>query len=130
MLDKSLKYLIGFFILLLVQFIANLLIKVTNIVFPSPILGIIILTICLQFKIIKSEWIKDICDLLLKNMPLLFVPLFVGIIAYYGLIEKNLLPILINVFVTATITLIVTAFFVDNVIKYIRFSKIKRNQND
>lgn len=104
--------------------------KLTNIVFPAPILGIIVLFLLLQFKIIKREWIEDICALMLKYMPLLFVPLAVGIISYYGIIEKNLIPILINVIGTTTLTLLLTAMFVENVIKFIRLQRMRKFHDD
>ena len=42
--------------------------KFFNFVFPSPILGIIVLFILLQTNIIKRDWIKDICSLLNSNL--------------------------------------------------------------
>lgn len=130
MLVRFIKIIIGFVILCAIQYLCNWIVKLTHIVLPAPILGIIVFALLLQFKIIKKEWVQDICNLLLKNMPLLFVPLFVGIIAYYGIIEKNLIPILINVIVTTTMTLIVTAIFVENVIKFVRLRKIRKIHND
>ena len=97
MISRILKCLIGFLILCLIQYLCNLFIKITGIPFPAPILGIIVLFVLLQLSIIKREWIEDICAFMLKYMPLLFVPLSVGIISYYGIIEKNFFPILINV---------------------------------
>lgn len=130
MLSRFIKYLIGFSILCVIQFSCNWVIKLTNIVFPAPIMGILVLFILLQFGIIKRDWIKDICELMLKYMPLLFVPLAVGIISYYGIIEKNLIPILINVIGTTTLTLLFTAMFVENVIKYVRLRKMRKLHND
>lgn len=130
MLSRLNKYIIGFLILCAIQYMCNLFVKVTHVVFPAPILGIIVLFSLLQLNVIKREWIKDICELLLKYMPLLFVPLSVGIIAYFGLIEKNLIPILINVIGTTTLTLLLTAIFVENVIKYVRLQRIRKIKND
>jgi putative effector of murein hydrolase LrgA (UPF0299 family) len=61
---------------------------------------------------------------------LFFVPLFVGIVAYYGLIEENLVPILVNVAVTTSLVIIISALFVENVIKFVRLYKIRRSKND
>ena len=125
MISRILKWLIGFLILCLIQYLCNLFIKITGIPFPAPILGIIVLFVLLQLSIIKREWIEDICAFMLKYMPLLFVPLSVGIISYYGIIEKNFLPILINVVGTTTLTLLLTAMFVENVIKYVRLQRMR-----
>lgn len=130
MLIKIVKCLLGFCILCIIQFVCNYIVKYTHLFIPAPILGIIVLSVMLHFNIIKKEWIKDICDLLLKYMPLLFVPLFVGIIGYYGMIQKNLIPILLNVIMTATLTLLITAFFVENIIKFVRLRKMRKFNND
>ena len=130
MLSRVLKCLIGFIILCLIQYTCNLLVKFMGIPFPAPILGIIVLFLLLQFNIIKRDWIKDICEFILKYMPLLFIPLAVGIISYYGIIEKNLVPILINVVGTTTITLLLTAMFVENVIKYVRLQRMRKLKDD
>ena len=130
MLRRVVKYLLGFFILCAIQYVCNWFIKLTHIVVPAPILGIIVLFVLLQFNVIKKEWIKDSCELILKYMPLLFVPLSVGIITYLGVIEKNLVPIFINVIGTTTLTLLLTAMFVENVIKYVRLQRIRKLKND
>ena len=114
----------------LIQYLCNLFVKITNIPFPAPIMGIVLLFLLLQLNIIKRDWIKDICEFLLKYMPILFVPLAVGIVSYYGIIEKNFLPILINVIGTTTLTLLLTAMFVENVIKYVRLKRIRKIRND
>ena len=127
---KFLKLILGFGILCGVQALCNLVLTALNFSFPAPIMGIIILAILLKLNIIRREWVKDICELFLKYMPLFFVPLFVGIVAYYGLIEENLVPILVNVAVTTSLVIIVSALFVENVIKFVRLYKIRRSKND
>ena len=113
-----------------IQYLCNWFIKLTHIVIPAPILGIVVLFILLQFDVIKKEWIKESCEFILRYMPLLFVPLSVGIITYLGVIEKNLIPILINVIGTTTLTLLLTAMFVENVIKYVRLQRMRKLKND
>jgi holin-like protein len=124
------KIIVGFIIICAVQFICNCLVKTFNLIIPTPILGLIVFAFLLQIKVIKQEWIEDVCNFLLKIMPLLFVPLFVGIISYYGIIEKNLIPILVNIVLTTTLVLILTALFVDNVIKFVRLHKMRKSKNE
>ena len=126
---RFLKLVLGFGILYLVLALCNLVLTLLNFNFPAPIMGIILLAVLLRFNIIKKEWVKDICELFLKYMPLFFVPLFVGIIVYYGMIEENLVPILVNVAVTTSLVIIVSALFVENVIKFVRLYKIRRRKN-
>lgn len=130
MFSRVSKCLIGFLILCFIQYVCNAFVKLIGIPFPAPILGIIVLFLLLQLNVIKRDWIKDICEFILKYMPLLFIPLAVGIVSYYGMIEKNLVPILINVIGTTTLTLLLTAIFVENVIKYIRLQRMRKIKND
>lgn len=104
--------------------------KSLAIVIPAPILGIIVLFLLLQFKVIKEEFVKDICEFLLKYMPLLFIPFLVGIVSYYGLIEKQLVPIFFNIIISAVLTMVITAVVVENIIKYTRLRKIRNSKND
>ncbi len=117
---------IGFAILIILQFVSTIIINILPLKFPAPILGMVILVVLLQAKIIKEEWVKKICELLLKHMALLFVPLFVGIIVYFELIKTNLLPILLAIFVITTLIMVLTAIFVETIIKFTRLSKIKK----
>ena len=120
------KTILGFVILIILQFISNLIIGILPIKFPAPILGMVIFVILLQAKIIKEEWIKNICELLLKHMALLFIPLFVGIIVYFDLIKTNILPILLAIFLITTLIMVFTALFVETIIKFTRLAKMKK----
>lgn len=117
---------LGFGILILLQFISNLIISILPVKFPAPILGMVILVILLQAKILKEEWIKNICELFLKHMALLFIPLFVGIIVYFDLIKTNILPILLAVFLITTLIMVFTALFVETIIKFTRLARMKK----
>jgi holin-like protein len=92
-------------------------IKHLGFAFPAPILGMLILALALYFGIIPEKLMQGICDLLLKNMPLFFVPLFVGIVSYSYLIKQNLLPIVLIVFFTTFLAMLITAFLVQYIIK-------------
>ncbi len=127
MTKRDIKSLIlGFAILVILQFISNFIINISPVKFPAPILGMVFFVILLQTKIIKEEWIKEICELLLKHMALLFIPLFVGIIVYFDLIKTNLLPILLAIFLITTLIMVFTALFVETIIKFTRLSKMKK----
>lgn len=108
---------LGFLTLIIIQFLANCVIKYLHIAFPSPLLGMVILALLLYFKAIPEKLLKDICDLLLNNMSLFFIPLFVGIISYAHLIKQNLLSISIIILLTTFGTMVVTASLVELIIK-------------
>ena len=130
MSSRFFKFIFGFGILCIIQLICLFVVKNTHLMLPAPILGLIVFALLLQFNILKKEWIEDICEFLLKYLPVLFVPFLVGIISHFDLIGKNLLLLTINIFITTAITLVVTALFVENVIKFVRLKKIKDMKND
>ena len=80
---------------------------------PGTIIGMIILFLLLQFKIMKEETIKDVADLLLGNMAIFFVPAGVSLINSLGLITENMLVLLLSGTVATIIIMIVTGKIVE-----------------
>ena len=80
---------------------------------PGTIIGMIILFLLLQFKIMKEETIKDVADFLLGNMAIFFVPAAVSLINSLGLITENMLVLLLSGTVATIIIMIVTGKIVE-----------------
>ena len=80
---------------------------------PGTIIGMIILFLLLQFKIMKEETIKDVADFLLGNMAIFFVPAGVSLINSLGLITENMLILLLSGTVATIIIMIVTGKIVE-----------------
>jgi len=125
MKTKIISLATGFILLLFIQFCSNCLVNFLHIAFPAPLLGMIILALLLFSKIIPEKLIKDICDLLLKNMSLFFIPLFVGIITYVHILKANLMPIMITIIFTTFTTMLITAFLVEKIIKHTQKEEVK-----
>ncbi len=115
---KFFRLAVGFIILLLIQIISDKVLKTLGLNFPPTILGLIIFALLLNFKIIPMRFMKDICDVAISILPALFVPLLVGITAYYGLIKQNLLGIVGIIILATFITMVLTAIFVDKVMEW------------
>ena len=99
-MKKSARFILGCIIIFLIQYLSIFILKILNITFPSAILGIIILFCLLKFKIIKETWVQDFCNFILRYMILFFIPLFVGLIAYFDIIAKNFWAIIMTIFLT------------------------------
>ena len=80
---------------------------------PGTIIGMIILFLLLQFKIMKEETIKDVADFLLGNTAIFFVPAGVSLINSLGLITENMLVLLLSGTVATIIIMIVTGKIVE-----------------
>ncbi|UKI40966.1 MAG: CidA/LrgA family protein [Candidatus Melainabacteria bacterium] len=101
--------------------------KFTHLPMSGAILGLIIFTVLLKYKIINKKYVEDCISLILNYMPLLFIPLFVGIISYYNVIEHDLLKLAFIIILSTLFVLVLTALTVETIIKYVKLSKLKNN---
>ncbi|WP_042421005.1 CidA/LrgA family protein [Geomicrobium sp. JCM 19038] len=73
---------------------------------PGSVIGMLLLLLCLQFKVIKIQWVKKGATLLIVHMPLLFIPILAGLIQHLDLLRAHGLTL---VAITALSTWIVLA---------------------
>lgn len=87
----------GIFIILLFYFIGELLSLLIKGFVPGSIIGMILLFLCLTFKVrgITSDNVKDVATAFTKNMAIFFIPAGAGLLGSYGLISKFWMSILI-----------------------------------
>lgn len=77
----------------------------TGIPVPSSIIGMILLTLSLQYGLIKECWVDRIADFLVSNLGFFFVPAGVGLMQCMGIIKAQWLPIVMAT-VVSTILII------------------------
>ena len=80
---------------------------------PGAIMGMILLFLLLQFKVIKEEKIKDVADFLLNNMAIFFVPAGVSLINSLGLIGHNILVLVLTSTIATIIVMLATGMTVE-----------------
>jgi holin-like protein len=102
---KAVDFSRGFLIILLFVSIGKLISSYLPFVFPSSIVGLILLFVSLNFGLIKVEWIMMSGSLLLKYMAILFIPIGVGLINYLDLIFDNWFVITFSFIVTTLLIL-------------------------
>lgn len=93
------KFIIQFSIILFLSFIGELLSSFIPLPIPGSIYGLIILLILLCTKVIKLHHVKEVSDFLIEIMPLMFIPVTVGIMDSYKVLT-HLLP---EIIIAATI---------------------------
>ena len=76
-------------------------------------MGMILLFLLLQFKVIKEEKIKDVADFLLNNMAIFFVPAGVSLINSLGLIGDNILVLVLTSTIATIIVMLATGMTVE-----------------
>lgn len=87
-----------------ITFISEIIAKLLSINIPPSIIGIVILFVLLELKVLKTEDVEMTGDYLIKIMPILFVPAGVGLIKYLDVLKIVAVPM---VFVITLSTAIV-----------------------
>ena len=128
-LVKYFKILSGIFILMAFYCIGRVIVYYTHICIPPAILGLIFFSIALSYGLLKEKYIECACNFLIKNMALFIVPFMGGILLYKQVLITNWFVILIVIFVTTTLTIVLTGLFVEYGLKFLRLQKI-RKKND
>ena len=83
---------------------------------PGSIIGMILLFLSLQFKVIKLDDINYIGDLFLNNMAIFFVPAGVALIKSLDLISNNIFVLLMTIFFSTIGVMYTTGFVVQKMI--------------
>ncbi len=65
------------------------------IVIPGNIIGMGLMFLMLQFKVVDIEKIEKTAEFFLSHLSLFFIPFGVSIMKYYGLIQAQLLEIML-----------------------------------
>ena len=95
------------------------------IVIPGNIIGMILLFLLLQFKVIKLDKVNELGDLLINNMAIFFVPAGVSLIRSLDLISDNIFVLLMTIFFSTIAVMYITGFVVEKMIN----NKPKEEQN-
>lgn len=73
--------------------IGEFIVKCTGFPFPSSIIGMLLLTVSLHFRIVKLNQVDALSSFLVHNLGFFFVPAGVGLINYLGFIADQWVPI-------------------------------------
>ncbi|OEH91769.1 CidA/LrgA family protein [Bacillus solimangrovi] len=83
---------------------------VLNLFIPGSIIGMLLLFVLLKMNVIKLKWIDGGASFLLSHLPLLFIPVTVGIIDYFSLFKGKGFLSLIVVILSTVIVMISSAY--------------------
>ena len=102
---------------MVINFAGVIIQNIFNLPLPGTILGMLILFVLLWTKVLKVESIEKVCDFLILNMIIFFLPPAVELLEYMTLLKTGFFKIIILLIVTTVITMIVTGKTVDFCIK-------------
>ena len=88
------KYIKQVLIVLGFTALGEILAKVIPFPIPAAIYGIVLMLIALGTGILKTDHVKETSGFLVSIMPVLYVPVCLRILEYWGVISSNLAAIL------------------------------------
>ena len=100
------KYLKQVLIILAFTAMGEVLSRVIPFPIPAAIYGIVLMLIALGTGLLKTGHVKESADFLISIMPVLYVPICVRILEYWGILSQNVAAILT---ITVVSTLLVFA---------------------
>ncbi len=95
-------------ILLLFWVFGELVVWLFNWAIPGSIVGMVLLTLALEYRVVKLSSVEAASDFLIRNMAFFFVPPGVGFMVNMKLIASNWVAIAVATVVSFIIVLVVT----------------------
>ncbi len=86
------KHIKEFGIIIFISFIGEILHTIIPLPIPASIYGLVIMLICLGTKFIKLDDVRDTSVFLIEIMPMMFIPVAVGLMTSWNTIKPNLIP--------------------------------------
>lgn len=108
---KVIRIVFQIIILYLFSFLGSWIVQSLSLQFPGSIVGLLLLFVCLYFRIIPVELIKDGAGFLLAFLALFFIPATVGIMDYPELLSWAGLGMVLAIVLSTVITIIFTGRF-------------------
>lgn len=112
------KYIREFGIIIVISLIGELLNYLIPLPIPSSIYGLVIMFLCLHFKVIKVYEVKKTAVFLIEIMPLMFIPAAVGIIESWDIIKPNVIAYAIITIVSTVLVMAVAGRVTQWVIRH------------
>ena len=102
------KYLKQFGIILLISFLGEFLHHMIPIPVPASIYGIVIMFLCLQFKIIRLSAVEETGKFLIEIMPVMFIPAAVELMESFQIIKASCLQYAVIIVVSTVLVMAVS----------------------
>ncbi|MFI3248716.1 MAG: CidA/LrgA family protein [Rikenellaceae bacterium] len=106
-MSKELK---GITIIVIIYLLGEVLSRIIGGFIPGNVLGMLILFGLLQHGAVKEEDIKGMCNFVLSNMMLLFIPVTAGIVISYKMIAHDWIAVIATLLISTILVLIVVGY--------------------
>ena len=82
----------------------------SDIILPSCIIGMLLLTLFLKLGWIKLHWVQGMSDFLVANLGFFFIPPGVALMLYFDIIAAEFWPIVTASLISTLLVLVVTGW--------------------
>ena len=111
------------FIILLYQLIGEFFQKFFGLSIPGPVIGLVLLLLTLlliqkrERAVPIKEDLYNSAEILLNYLPLLFIPVGVGVVMHLSLLEDNLTSVVLVIILGTLLTLALTGFVMEKILR-------------
>ena len=111
------------FIILLYQLIGELFQKFFGLSIPGPVIGLVLLLLTLlliqkrQSVVPIKEDLFNSAEILLNYLPLLFIPVGVGVVMHLSLLEDNLASVIFVIILGTLSTLALMGYIMEKILR-------------
>lgn len=117
MIYKFIKIILQICMIYFITVLGSWIQETLNIPIAGSIIGLVILFLLLQFKIIKEEWIKDGANLLLSTMIFFFIPSIVGAMTLVDQINAQFIFLIVLVIASTCIVALSSGYIAEKMLK-------------
>ena len=117
MIYKFIKIILQICMIYFITVVGSWIQDTLNIPIAGSIIGLVILFLLLQFKIIKEEWIKDGANLLLSTMIFFFIPSIVGAMNLVDQINAQFIFLIVLVIASTCIVALSSGYIAEKMLK-------------
>ncbi|PNZ81553.1 CidA/LrgA family protein [Staphylococcus petrasii] len=104
-------------IIIVISYIGSLLQDLLHIPLAGSIVGMILLYILLELKIIRINWISEGAEFLLSTMVFFFIPSVVGIMDIFSNITKSYIIFFLLIIVGTSCVALVSGYIAEKMVK-------------
>ncbi|MFJ7745830.1 CidA/LrgA family protein [Peribacillus sp. NPDC097295] len=125
-MKKTLIFIMQLSLLLIICELGIHLSDFCNLPIPGSVIGMLILFILLQTKILKVEWVDITASFLVKHLAFFFIPISVSLMTMGWLFLKYGLPLALTLLISLIIGFSISAWVVQ---KLSRREEVKQHDN-
>ena len=123
------KYVKQFLIIIGISLAGEILKYILPLPIPASIYGILLMLLCLHFRVFAAEEVRETGIFLIEIMPVMFIPAAVGLMESWSVIKPSLLPYIIVIIVSTIIVMAVSGLVTQKIINNSKKSIKKGDSN-